>query len=88
MEPQFVAGIYFFDPSFEQPLLRFCFWPKSNYESASHNCARVRERRNRGVAVSVSFWSKFGAKTEHMGAGANCPYSYLERFLASRGVSS
>ena len=41
MESQFVAGIYLFYPAFEHALLRFCFWPKPNYESASHDGAPI-----------------------------------------------
>jgi hypothetical protein len=37
------------------------------------------------VAVSVSFWSKFGSGTEHMGVEANCPYSCLESSRSRRG---
>jgi hypothetical protein len=84
-EPQFVAGIHFFDPSFEQALFRFCFGSKSNYESGSHNSARVRERRNRGVAVSVSFWSKFGAERSTQGIGGRPLVSPLA-FCWERGV--
>ena len=39
------------------------------------------------MAVSVSFWSKFGSGTEHMVPEANCPYSCLES-SRSWGVSS
>jgi hypothetical protein len=68
-KPQFVAGIYFFHPAFEQPLFRICVWPKSNDERASHNTASLRERRNQGVAVMVSFWSNFGAERTSLGVG-------------------
>src|SRR5216684_1381654 len=42
MESQFLAGINFFHPAFEQPLFRFCFCSQSNYESSSHNVVSLR----------------------------------------------
>src|SRR5216683_8037212 len=55
MESQFLAGINFFHPAFEQPLFRFCFCSQSNYESSSHNVVSLRRCREKSVTSGWHF---------------------------------